>query len=175
MINTNFLHPWTITGLVDAEGSFGIVVVKDDSRASGFVITVFLEVGLNFKDKDLLLLIKNTLDVGNIYYNSGDNTYRWKVSNITDISNVVIPHFNKYPLVTQKRADFEIFSKIVKILVDKNHLNSNGLQDIINLKVSLNLGLSDKLKSYFPDTKPIPKTIVPFKGIPDPLWFTGFA
>ena len=85
------------------------------------------------------------------FYNSADNTYRWKVSNITDISNVIIPHFNKHPLVTQKYADFEIiFAKIVKILVNKDHLNYNGLQDIINLKVSLNLGLSDKLKSYFP-------------------------
>ena len=31
------------------------------------------------------------------------------------------------------------------------HLNKNGLTKIINLKASLNKGLSDKLKIYFPD------------------------
>jgi len=96
--------------------------------------------GLNFKDKDLLLRIKNTLGVGNIYHNKSDNTFKWKVSNISDISNVIIPFFNKYPLVTQKRADFNIFTQIAKLLENKQHMNCKGLQDIVNLKASLNLG-----------------------------------
>jgi len=53
-----------------------VVVVKDKTRSSGFVITVFLEVGLNVVDKDLLERIKATLGVGNIYLKSSDNTYR---------------------------------------------------------------------------------------------------
>jgi hypothetical protein len=40
--------------------------------------------------------IKATLGVGNIYFKSSDNTYRWKVSNINDLFNVIIPHFIKY-------------------------------------------------------------------------------
>jgi len=175
MIKTNLLHLWTITGLIDAEGSFGVVIIKDDSRSSGFALSIFLEMGLNFKDKDLLLRIKNTLGVGNIYYNKSDNTYKWKVSNVSDISNVIIPYLNKYPLVTQKRADFEIFAQIVDMLKNKDHMNCKGLQEIVNLKASLNLGLSENLKTYFPYTLPIPKLAVPFKGIPDPLWLTGFA
>jgi len=81
----NLLNPWALTGIIDAEGSFGVVVVKDKTRSSGFVITVFLEVGLNVVDKDLLERIKATLGVGNIYLKSSDNTYRWKVSNINDL------------------------------------------------------------------------------------------
>ena len=175
MFKTNLIHPWTITGLIDAEGSFGVVIIKDDSRSSGFAISIFLEMGLNFKDKDLLLRIKNTLGVGNIYHNKNDNTFKWKVSNVSDISNVIIPYLNKYPLVTQKRADFEIFTRITKMLENKEHMNCKGLQDIVNLKDSLNLGLSEKLKTYFPNTLPVPKLAVPFRGIPDPFWLSGFA
>jgi len=50
--------------------------------------------------------------------------------------------FIKYPLVTQKRADFELFTKIVEILKNKGHIESKGLQQIVNLKASLNLGLA---------------------------------
>lgn len=57
--------------------------------------------------------------MGKIYYNPQDNTYRFKVTNVNDLSNVIIPHFIKYPLVTQKRADFELFAKIVEILKKK--------------------------------------------------------
>jgi hypothetical protein len=54
---------------------------------------------------------------------------------------VIIPHFIKFPLVTKKRADFELFSNIIQILQNKGHLNPNGLQEIVNLKASLNLEL----------------------------------
>lgn len=171
----NLLNPWALTGIIDAEGSFGVVVVKDKTRSSGFVITVFLEVGLNVVDKDLLERIKATLGVGNIYFKSSDNTYRWKVSNINDLFNVIIPHFIKYPLVTQKRADFELFTKIVEILKNKGHIESKGLQQIVNLKASLNLGLSDNLKKDFPDTVMVPRSQIRFEGIPDPNWLAGFA
>jgi len=63
---------------------------------------------------------------------------------LTPTFNVIIPHFIKYPLVTQKRADFELFTKIVEILKNKGHIESKGLQQIVNLKASLNLGLAPR-------------------------------
>lgn len=119
--------------------------------------------------------IKATFGVGNIYFKSKDNTYRWKVSNINEIANVIIPHFIKFPLVTKKRADFELFSNIIQILQNKGHLNPNGLQEIVNLKASLNLGLNDKLKAHFPNTLLVSRPQISFKGIPDPNWLSGFS
>ena len=169
------IHPWTLTGLIDAEGSLGVSIVKDTTRKSNYVITLFLEIGFNVKDKTLLECIQTTLEVGNIYYKSSDNTYRWKVSNINQLSNVIIPHLTIYPLLTQKRADFELFVKIIEIIKRKEHISFNGLQEIVNLKASLNLGLTDSLKSSFPNTIAVPRPKVIFKGIPDPNWLTGFA
>ena len=37
----------------------------------------------------------------------------------------------------------------------KEHLTQEGLQAILNLKASLNLGLSEKLKTAFPNTIPV--------------------
>jgi len=66
-------------------------------------------------------------------------------------------------LVTQKRADFEILKQIVEIIKSKRHLTVEGLQEIVNLKASLNLGLSDDLKAAFPNTVPVFRPKINFK------------
>jgi len=50
----------------------------------------------------------------------------------------------------------------------KEHLNLEGIQEIINIRSSMNLGLSDELKDFFPNTIPVIRPAVEFKGIPDP-------
>ena len=169
------IHPWAITGLIDAEGSLGVNVTKDTTCKSGYIITLFLEIGMNNKDKILLNNIQTTLEVGNIYYKPRDKTYRWKVSNLNELTNVIIPHLTTYPLLTQKRADFELFVKIIEIIRRKDHLSHIGLQKIVNLKASLNLGITDSLKASFPNTIAAARTKISFQGIPDPNWLSGFA
>ena len=172
----NFL---IITGLTDAEGSFIVNIVKDKKEyktsQTGFKVLSYFELALNAKDKFLLEYLKLTLGVGNITYNKSDNTFKFKVGNINELYKVIIPFFTKYRLVTQKRADFELFTKIVEIIIFKHHLTVEGLQRIINLKVHLNRGLSADLKKIFPNTVPIPRPKVVFSGIPDPYWLVGFA
>ena len=94
--------------------------------------------------------------------------YRYKVSSIKDVLNVVIPHFDKYPLVTQKRADFEIFKQIILIL-SKGPLKLPDLQEVINLKARLNHGLSPALKLAFPNVVPVERQAIIFKGVPSPF------
>ena len=108
MIINNKIHPWTITGLIDAEGSLGINISKNKTLKSGYIITLFLEIAMNVKEKILLERIKSTLGIGNIYYKSIDKTFRWKVSNLKLLSNVIVTHLTLYPLHTKKGADFEI-------------------------------------------------------------------
>jgi hypothetical protein len=92
---------------------------------------------------------------------------------------VIIPFFEKYPLISQKRAvplrGLELFKRIVEIIHNKEHLTLTGLQKIVNLKASLNLGNSSELKALFPDTVPVARPVVEFAGIPDPNWLTGFT
>lgn len=55
------------------------------------------------------------------------------------------------------------------------HRNSIGLQEIVNIRASINLGLSDKLKIAFPNTVPIKRPSISHGGILDPYWFAGFT
>jgi hypothetical protein len=48
------------------------------------------------------------------------------------------------------------------------HLNKEGFQDIINIRASLNLGLSENLKTAFPHTKPVARPLVKNQQSLDP-------
>lgn len=52
----------------------------------------------------------------------------------------------KYPLCTKKYADFLLLKKAFYLVKEKAFLTHEGLNQIINLKSSMNLGLSDIIK-----------------------------
>jgi hypothetical protein len=97
------------------------------------------------------------------------------VKSIKDITNTIIPHFKKYTLLTQKAADFVLFTKVVELINAKDHLTIEGLQKIINIKTSLNLGISENLKSYFTNIIPVERPLVKSTSIPNPIWIAGFV
>lgn len=117
------LNNWYITVLTDAEGCFIVNIIKDNTRTTGYNIQTSFELNLNHKDLDLLKNLKYTLGVGNIYYNSNDKTYKYKVSDLNNLINIIIPQFKQYRLLTHKYLDFIIFSKIMNIIKNKEHLS----------------------------------------------------
>lgn len=159
---------WFVTGFVDGEGSFGLSVSKDSNRKTGYIISPSFSMGVHPNDRDLLEKIKALFGVGEIYINYSENIIRLKVSSIKDLTEVIIPHFEEYPLISQKLADFLLFKRVVEILKRKEHLIPGGMQEIINIRASLNTGLSDELKTAFPNTAPAPRSMIEFSGIPNP-------
>jgi hypothetical protein len=165
------LHQYFITGFCDGESSF---MVRVERRKNGWVVQASFAIGLSNKDKALLKLIQSTFGgVGG--FCKGSTIMQFRVSSIKDLINVIIPHFDKYPLLTQKHADFKLFKRVVELMANKEHLTPEGLQEIVNLKASINKGLPDKLKAAFPDTKPVQRPVVELRSIPDPNWIAGFT
>ena len=111
--------------------------------------------GLHDKDVYLLELMRSYLGGNNKFYKSGESMIQIRITSLEVLTNVVIPHFNKYPLLTQKRADFEIFKQAVEILNRKEHLTIEGIRKLVSLRASLNSGLSDEVKLASPP-RPLP-------------------
>jgi hypothetical protein len=82
--------------------------------------------------------------------------------------NVIIPHFVKYPLLSQKQADFFLFKSAVELVNAKEHLTLSGLQKIVNIKASFNKGLTKSLKEAFPECSPVPRPSLQVTAIQDP-------
>lgn len=91
------------------------------------------------------------------------------------ITTVVLPHLDKYPLITNKKADYELFKRIIEMMNHEEHLTEEGIQNIVNIRASLNKGLAPSLKEAFPNYVPVPRPLVVDKKIPDPQWVVGFT
>jgi len=95
------------------------------------------------------------------------------VTKFSDVVNVVIPHFLKYPLLTKKAIDFHLFCSIVEEMSTKGHLTISGLSKIVSLKAGMNNGLTPSLISAFPDVKSNVPIINLNYDIAD-AWLVGF-
>jgi len=69
-------------------------------------------------------------------------TLQYRVTSVEQISNVIIPHFDKYSLITQKLADYLLFKKVIIMMEKKEHLTQEGLNNIVAIKSSINKGLA---------------------------------
>nr|UYR50840.1 hypothetical protein [Morchella crassipes] len=138
--------------------------------------------------------------VGNIQINK-DGSITYSVTSIKDLTNVIIPHFCKYPLLTQKQAsppslalrkgreggmhptshyvradaDFELFRRLVEFMNHKEHLTTEGLHKILSIRATINKGLPERLKAAFPDIIPVSRPEVKLAENIDPNWFAGFV
>ena len=111
--------------------------------------------------------------VGKIRRN-GINSVQYVVESIQELQ-VIVSHFDKYPLVTEKASDYIIFRQCFEIIKQREHLTENGLLKLIGLKSSLNWGLSESLKKAFPNVAFVSRPEYIFNGIPDPFWVAGFT
>jgi hypothetical protein len=67
------------------------------------------------------------------------------------------------------------FKQAANLYFDKCHFQREGLNHIVNLKASMNLGLSDYLKSEFNEFTIYDRPYIKTKNIPDPNWISGFV
>ena len=95
------------------------------------------------------------MDIGSIS-SHGKDMVQFRVSSIKDLQ-VIVDHFNNFPLITQKWSDFQLFKAAFELVKCKKHLTLEGLIDIVNIKAAMNLGLSEELEIAFPS----PKGLVP--------------
>jgi hypothetical protein len=163
------LNPWFVTGLIDGEGVFYISIRKDKEYKLGWQIGAEFQVQLHKKDISILLELQKFFSgTGSISISQTRQRATYSVKSIKDIVKIIIPHFLNYKLLTQKAADFALFTEIVELLNAKAHLKREGLNQIVNIKASLNLGISENLKSYFTNIIPVERPLIKSTGLPDP-------
>ena len=63
-----------------------------------------------------------------------------------------------------------LFKSILRLILSKEHLTNKGLLKILRLKASLNNGLPERLKAYFPGIEPVSRPSIPSIQIKDPAF-----
>ena len=107
------------------------------------------------------------MGIGKINFQHGHNSIQFRVYSLKEL-DAVINHFDQYPLITQKRADYLQLKEVLFLIKQKKHLTLEGLCKIVALKASMNLGLSEKLKEALPDVVTAERPIVELPQTIDP-------
>lgn len=133
------------------------------------------QLGLHTKDLNLLYQLQQNLGgIGSIHLAENRDIVNYSIDSSEDLNKLII-HIEKYPLLTKKAADFILFKKAVKLFNNKAHLTVKGLNEIVNIKASMNLGLSNMLKSEFDEYTPVERPVINYNVILDPYWVYGFV
>lgn len=172
------LDPSFITGLLDAEGSFVVTILRNSRHTIGWSVQARIQIKMHEKDRALLELVQSFFGgIGYISKPNNRSTVEYRVSTLNDLVKVIIPHFENYPLLTKKFTDYVLFKQVVLLMLDKKHNTLEGLQEIVNCRASLNWGLPNNLKEAFPLVVPVKRLDVKnsvYKNI-SPKWVAGFA
>lgn len=160
------LNPFFLTGFVDGEGNFYVGIHKVSKSITGYSVKISFQIGLHRKDLLLLEKIKLFFGVG-IISKDGENYVKYQVRSIEDLK-IIFNHFDKYPLITQKQADYLLFKSVFEKMCSKQHLTKEGLLKIVALKATLNKGLSEQLKVAFPNVIPVKRPRILNSKVTDP-------
>lgn len=127
-----------ISGFTDGEGCFSISFNQRPKFKSGLEVRPSFSLSQNKRSLGILQRIQKYFRVGSIRYSKKDDSYKFEVRSIKDLTRVIIPHFKNYQLLSSKRRDFELFAGICELISANLHLKSKNLKLIIKLAYQMN-------------------------------------
>jgi hypothetical protein len=158
-----------MAGFASGDSSFNIKISNSPTSLLKKRVQLRFGIGLNIREKSLIQHLPTYFDLGgfklgikNIYFDV--NSARFEVVKFSDITDKIIPRglpassrfsggrsfFEKHSILGKKKLDFLDFQAAAKIIQRKDHLTSEGLQQILDLKARMNdLGRHAPHKNIF--------------------------
>jgi hypothetical protein len=138
-----------VLGFVDGEGCFSVGFIRqggDESRRgyrTGWQVAHEFAVSQGQCSVDCLHEVREFFGVGSVIVNRRHDNhrhamYRFVVRRRADLLGTVIPFFQRHPLRTAKRADFEKFAHVVWMTDNGCHLTREGLVEIAEIAQTMN-------------------------------------
>jgi LAGLIDADG endonuclease len=134
------LDPWFVTGLTEGEGCFCVSIAIREKLRAGLEVRPSFSLSLNQKDLKLLEDLQAFFGCGWIRESKGDRTFKYEVRSIRDLSVVILPHFERFPLRGYKATSCAGFSHVCRMVVQGDHLQRDGLREIVGIAYQINLG-----------------------------------
>ncbi len=121
-----------LSGFSDADASFQIKLLNREGK-----IEVRLNYQVDQKNKDILILIQQTLG-GNIGYRKSQDTYYYGSTSFGSAKKV-IHYFDHFHLLSNKYINYLKWRKVYLIIQNKKHITEIGLKKINKLKLSIKI------------------------------------
>ena len=139
------LDPNWIVGFVDGEGCFHVAINKLEKMSTGWTVLPEFRVVQHQRDEPTLNKIKEYFGFGQVMVNH-DERKEFRVRGLKNL-NIIVEFFKINPLKTSKQKNFEIFSHIISLMNQKQHLTKEGLDRIAKLASQMNRQVQRHLES----------------------------
>lgn len=127
-----------ISGFVDGEGCFSVSFSKRDKLLIGWETKPSFSASQNEDRAEVLYLMQKYFNCGFIRRDFSDKTLKYEVRSLDNLIENVIPHFEKYPLLSSKQKDFEFFAKVCRLMKKEQHKEIKGMQQILGFAFQMN-------------------------------------
>ena len=134
------LNSLWIIGFTDGEGCFHISINKLPKMTLGWQVLPEFRIVQHEKDEQVLYKIKEYFGFGDVKINRTDHHGTRKEFRVRGLENLnkIIKFFEGNQLKTSKKKDFEMFSQVIILMNNKEHLTKQGLDKIAELISQMN-------------------------------------
>ncbi len=111
--NKDNFNQWLV-GFTDGDGSFSIIRVAEGKW------TLFFKLTQSTYNLRAIYFIKTQLGVGSVYVDNNCSKADFRIRDRKTIGSIILPIFDKYPLLTSKYFSYQKFKKAYQILENPN-------------------------------------------------------
>jgi LAGLIDADG endonuclease len=118
------------------EGSFMVVCRRRGGSPRGFRLSAAFNVSQH--DREPLDLFRESLGSGTMRRAGNDGWY-WEVNRLDDLSQRIVPFFDRFPVVGQKAVDYQHWGRAVRLLA-AGRLSDRDYHQVLALRERMNRG-----------------------------------
>ena len=138
----NLQNGW-LSGFTDAEGCFNVNISKRNNTISGHRIQLRFILDQKYAF-ELFSVIRDLFGHGKVIQRS-KNMYRYYCNTFVAIT-IICDYFDTFSLKTNKKFSYTNWLKVYKMILNKEHLTSQGLDTIGSIKKTINITNSQTRK-----------------------------
>src|ERR1051326_2588224 len=105
-----------ISGYADGEGCFTVSIAPRATLLVRWEVRPSFSVSQNGDRAEVLHAIQAYFGCGSIRPDRSDKTLKWETRRLENILERIVPHFERYPLLSSKRFDCERFAAVCKLM-----------------------------------------------------------
>jgi len=118
---------------------------KSSSHKLGEAVTLKFQITQHSRNAFLMEILQKYFGCGKCYKNNSAGTVlAFSVESLSDLTEKIIPFFEKYPLQGEKVKDYEDFKKVALLMQNKAHLTREGLDEIRQIKAGMNFSRKEE-------------------------------
>jgi hypothetical protein len=135
------LTPDYVAGFIDGEGCFSVSVHPHPTVRYGtrWLIAPAFQAYQHRDNVEILHRIQSFFRCGRVVPKGpNSNVMTYSVYRRTELESVIVPFFERHPLVSGKQRDFERFAEIVRLMQRKAHRTEDGFRRIVEVAFAMN-------------------------------------